>query len=375
MAAPAALLMDELVEEVLLRVPPEDPARLLRAALVCKRWGRLVSGRGFRRRYRDLHRTAPVLGFLTFLADVPYVAHFVPTSSFRPPRADHTSWRALHSAHGRILLYRTPWSHWEPEVSHLSVWDPVTDERRELPTLSPELYPESPGWNAAVLCAAAGCDHLDCHRGPFLVVFVGNVSDKVVACVYSSEAGAWSKPTDVQEHGDLFILGAKVIVGNALYFKYEDSNKLLKFDWTTQEMSVIHLPRKFSLRRIVLMAMEDGKLGFAIMNKSRLHLWSMEFGPSGGARWAQSRDIELDAVLPVGALSNKPHIAGHSDGTGVILMWTNDGFFSVDLKSGRIKNVGKGHGYVDTVVPFVNFCTPAIRAACTDERSGAGISS
>uniref|UniRef100_A0A0A8ZFV5 F-box domain-containing protein n=1 Tax=Arundo donax TaxID=35708 RepID=A0A0A8ZFV5_ARUDO len=35
-------LMDELLEEVLLRV-------LVRAALVCRRWCRLISGRGFRR--------------------------------------------------------------------------------------------------------------------------------------------------------------------------------------------------------------------------------------------------------------------------------------------------------------------------------------
>jgi len=34
--APPAALMDELVEEILLRIPPDDPARLLRAALVCK---------------------------------------------------------------------------------------------------------------------------------------------------------------------------------------------------------------------------------------------------------------------------------------------------------------------------------------------------
>ena len=62
MAATPLPLFDELLEEVLLCIPPDDPASLLRAALVCKRWGRLVSGRGFRRRFRDFHRTAPMLG-------------------------------------------------------------------------------------------------------------------------------------------------------------------------------------------------------------------------------------------------------------------------------------------------------------------------
>jgi hypothetical protein len=27
-------------------------------------------------------------------------------------------------------------------------------------------------YDTAVLCAACGCDHLDCHGGPFLVVLV-----------------------------------------------------------------------------------------------------------------------------------------------------------------------------------------------------------
>ena len=41
------VLMEELVEEVLLRFPPAEPASLVRAALVCKPWCRLISGRRF----------------------------------------------------------------------------------------------------------------------------------------------------------------------------------------------------------------------------------------------------------------------------------------------------------------------------------------
>ncbi|KAL6647734.1 hypothetical protein ACP70R_015171 [Stipagrostis hirtigluma subsp. patula] len=374
----AAALMDELVEEVLLRVPPDDPARLLRAALVCKRWGRLVSGRGFRRRYRDLHRAPPVLGFLSNIPGVnlPCVARFVPTSSFRPPRPDHTSWRALHSAHGRVLLFNAPWGR-DPKENHLRVWVPATDERRELPTLSWQAYPEASAWNAAVLCAAGadgGCDHLDCHSSSFLVVFVGTCWDKMVACVYSSEADAWSEPTAMQERHDYLSMGTNAIVGNAIYFKYRGSTKVLKFDWTTNKMSVIHLPAEVSQRRIVLMAMEDGRLGFATVHKSRLYLWSLEVGPNGVARWAQCRNIELDTLLPISALSTQPRLAACSDGPGVILMGTNDVFLAVHLKSGKIKKLGEGHGYYDSDVPFMSFCTPAIGAACTDEGSQAGSS-
>lgn len=44
-------LPEELVEEVLLRLPPDDPACLARAALVSKSWRRLICGRWFRRRF------------------------------------------------------------------------------------------------------------------------------------------------------------------------------------------------------------------------------------------------------------------------------------------------------------------------------------
>ncbi|CAN6212904.1 unnamed protein product [Urochloa humidicola] len=60
---PMDTLMDELVEEALLRLPYDDPAVLVYAALVCRRWRRLISGPGFRRRFRELHRTLPMLGF------------------------------------------------------------------------------------------------------------------------------------------------------------------------------------------------------------------------------------------------------------------------------------------------------------------------
>jgi hypothetical protein len=45
-----------------------------------------------------------------------------------------------------------------------------------------------------VFCAVAGCDYLDCHGGPFRLVFIATDEDDglVKASVYSSETGAWS---------------------------------------------------------------------------------------------------------------------------------------------------------------------------------------
>jgi len=123
-----------------------------------------------------------MLGFLANLRDggedddceYDFVARFVPANRFRPSHADRLDRRAL---------------------DRLEVWDPITDELRELP--SPAL-PHSPfSWNAAVVCAAHGkCDHLDCRRGPFLVVFLDDSGpEEMHVYVYSSEVGACSEPT------------------------------------------------------------------------------------------------------------------------------------------------------------------------------------
>ncbi|XP_066389194.1 uncharacterized protein [Miscanthus floridulus] len=126
MAAPAAALMemDELVEEFLLRLPPDDPASLVRAALVCKLWRRILAGRGFRRRFRDFHRMP-----------VPVVVRAGLTPRPHPQRPS-LGWQRdgrLGPHHGREA--------------------------------------------AAVLCASSwnsSCDHIDCDGRHFLVVFISS---------------------------------------------------------------------------------------------------------------------------------------------------------------------------------------------------------
>ncbi|PAN09306.1 hypothetical protein PAHAL_2G013200 [Panicum hallii] len=155
--------LGELVEEILLRLPPDDPASLVRATTMCSRWCRVVSAPGFRRGFAERHRAAPMLGFFANLRDGDeddFVARLVPATPFRPRHADRRGTRALNARHGCVLLTTTPW---EP---NLEVWDPVTGELRELPR--PNLPYSLFRWNAAVVCAAHGeCDHLDCRGGPF----------------------------------------------------------------------------------------------------------------------------------------------------------------------------------------------------------------
>ncbi|CAN6209456.1 unnamed protein product [Urochloa humidicola] len=247
---PPPALMDELIEEFLLRLPPDDPASLVRAALVCKPWGRLVSCPRFRRRYREHHRTPPLLGFVQAYSgsNSTHIARFVSTSSFRPPRAELRGWIAIHSCHGRVLCTLPPWGD-EPQQNRLAVWDLMTGEQRELPRLPWCPYPGT-RWNSAMLCASsvgAGCSHLDCHRGPFLVAFVGTLYGQTVANVYSSETDAWGEATfTLDDDYEQFCLLTGAFVGNTLYFSNLRRTKLLKYDMTTRETSAMDLPAQAS---------------------------------------------------------------------------------------------------------------------------------
>ncbi|KAL6647182.1 hypothetical protein ACP70R_014619 [Stipagrostis hirtigluma subsp. patula] len=386
MAPPPPALPEELVEEILLRFPPDDPALLVRAALVCRRWCRLVSDPGFPRRFRELHRAPPLLGFLCNLTGA-YgvdVARLVPTAApFCSPRADRRGLRALDARHGRVLLHTDPK---DPQEDHFFVWNPITEEQQKLP-LPPVPVRRRPlkwwSWKAAVLCAARdGCDHLDCHLGPFLVIFVyvSIISWDTFAFVYSSKADAWSEFTVARSRlpYNRFELGASALVSNALYFRclndiesFYRRSIILRCDVTTGEMSMIYPPQEGSSQRhYVLMAMEDDRLGFAAVLNYRLHLWSREVGPNGDASWAQSRVVELDAIVFGDALSTEPRLAGFADGIKLVFIWTTAGYFIVDLKSDHIKKLGDGYGF-GGIIPYTAFCTPALRAVFAEEGPGA----
>ncbi|CAL4900150.1 unnamed protein product [Urochloa decumbens] len=365
-SGPRPALPDEIVEEVLLRFPHDDPACLVRIALVCWRWWRLISATLFRRRFCDLHRTAPVMGALLNLSDSDaFFARFIPTSlSFPQRHADLRGWRMLDAHHGRALFHSLPWG-LEPWDNELVVWDPVVGKRFTLPKLPWEPNPYERTWNAVVLCAATaaardggGCNHLDCRRGPFLVVFVLTGHEETFARVYSSEDNAWSEPTYAPRMDDYLELAPTVLVGNALYFMFHRTARVLKCDVATQEMTLIDLPPTTYPHHIVLTTTEDGDLGFAGADEFRLYLWSREYGPDGNVRWTQSRIIELNTLLPVDALSTSPDVLGFADGVDVIFIGADDGLYSIDLKSSQVRKVCTQYGFPDFVVPYTSFCAP-----------------
>lgn len=77
-----------------------------------------------------------------------------------------------------------------------------------------------------------------------------------------------------------------VLVGNAVYFVFKLSTRILKYDLGTREMSLIDMPST-SYGRIILMATEEGRLGFTRADHFKLYLCSMEVGPKGDVAWTQ----------------------------------------------------------------------------------------
>ncbi|KAK1614140.1 hypothetical protein QYE76_019657 [Lolium multiflorum] len=375
---PPPPLVDDVTAEILLLLPPDEPEHLIRAALVCKPWLRIIRDPGFRRSYRDLHGAPPLLGFLhrlmVFQRDP--TARFASTTSmpeFPHPGSGGRRTRPLDCRHGRVLIHMLP---------GFLVWDPVTGDMHHLP---PE--PEEIDWliySAAVLCAVDGCDHLDCRGGPFRVVFVATheVKNIILASVYSSETGAWSAPVCL-DNNTCEIYARHVLregrptpyglyytpylqprrgalVGDAVYFTVREGNGIVKYDLGKDLLSMIDPPTP-DVYYIALMSMDNNtSLGFACIQGSTLCMWSRKMDTEEAAEWVQYRAIELDkTILPVSVdnSSGKPSVVGFAEGVGVIFVSSGVGLFTIKLSSGQVNKVD-GPGEYFSVLPYMSFYLP-----------------
>ncbi|CAD6257859.1 unnamed protein product [Miscanthus lutarioriparius] len=325
MAPPRSLpeLIEDTIAEVLLRIPPDEPAHLVRASLVCKLWRRILLDPAFLRRYREFHRIPPLLGVLrnSITASLFQSFRYVPTTSastIPQPAFDCVRWRALSCRHGRVLhdmgFYGVD----------LVVWDPITGDLQKLPKSSITISFYS---SAAVLCAAGSCNHLGCHGGPFLVVFVSSHDGRpgelfARVGVYSSETGAWDTPAP------LYLAGVRcevdrnrngALIGDNIYFSLELGEKFLKFDLGNNSLSMMDPPDLYNCG-VLLMQTEEGSLGLAGIRGSRLCLWSREVDPKGDAGWVPRRFIKIQKLFPNNTPRYRRSVIGFADGVGVIFV-------------------------------------------------------
>lgn len=355
-------LPDELVHEILFRLPPDEPACLARLSLLSKPWRRLLSDPAFHRRYRDFHGKPPMFGFFYELHRGDTADRFVPTiGSCPPPMPNHIlgDVTVCDCRHGRVLLE-------DGQIpSGFVVWDPMTGLRR---LLTNSFYNDCLIYvDIAVLCAMDGCDHSTCHDGPFRVVFIGvevgaQRDEMTTACVYSSETSEWGTPTsELQLVEDCFLDGMpNVLVGDGLHIllTYQGC-RILKYDLGRHCLSMIDMPVGVAGydRGTTLMAAEDGGLGIARLDNFMLHLWSRDSGLDGVAAWTQHRVLDLKSFLPIGNPAIKVELIGSMEGADIFFATTALGVYIIDLKLVRSKKL-RDIGNLKYLFPFMSFYIP-----------------
>ncbi|CAM0947122.1 unnamed protein product [Alopecurus aequalis] len=191
MATPVPHFVDEILEEIFLRLP--TPAALARASTACPRFRRIITERSFLRRFRK--RTPPPLlgfadenGFHPAQAPHPYAplaralaaaADF--TYSF-VPKPSRGRWRPCDVRDGRVLLEEDSpgWN----KFSDLAVCDPLSRRHLLLPPL-----PEDPIAVRKIVPILAPMGDDD--ETSFKVICFADNKTKLTAFVFSSVTRQW----------------------------------------------------------------------------------------------------------------------------------------------------------------------------------------
>ncbi|XP_044945837.1 uncharacterized protein LOC123394992 isoform X2 [Hordeum vulgare subsp. vulgare] len=354
--APLPLLPDDMLAEILLRLPPE-PIHLFRASFVSKHWRHLVHDARFLRRFREFHGgTPPVLGFFN---NQPGPSLFVPTSDgfapARPSKRSTDGWWALDCRHGRALLEKMG-------SRKLLVWDLVTGDQRYLrhPAAYQGIY------HGTVLCATGHAHHGDCHSCPFLVVYVySRRSDSAIcACVWSSETRVWGEVTSIVIPSLSVYPKSPALVGNTLYWLLQNSS-IIEYDLGNH---ILGLTEEFPYEarcsyqgNIVLMPTEDGLLGLAGVQGLNLHLWSLVASVDGLPTWTHQRVIDLKNFLApevvAGTFNYLVEAIGFAQDAGVIFIYVRSSVYMIHLKSMQIEEVSEKGDYAN-ILPYTSFYAP-----------------
>ncbi|KAF7082646.1 hypothetical protein CFC21_086503 [Triticum aestivum] len=324
---------DDLLDEILLRLPP-DPSSLPRASAVCTRWRRLVSDPGFVSRFLLRHRLRPpILGcFITDQrrATVSFVPTMeapnrLPAERFSLQLGDRDRFSLLSCRHGLLLMFLPLWS-------KVLVWDPVAGDQHRLDI--PPGFDTKKEIGGAVLRAAGAVRH-------FQVVLVGRDKQNILACVYSSEAGVWSKliSTPLPNPFCYEFMGVHpVLVGDSLHWFINCGfHKILEFDLHRQILTVIPGPLDefpVGISQILVMRAEDGGLGVLFKSGCNVQLWKRKIDCDGEASWVLGRTFDLDTLFSLNSEEIKYMvILGLAEYNSTVFVRTVVGHFMVQLES------------------------------------------
>ncbi|XP_044962977.1 F-box protein At5g03970 [Hordeum vulgare subsp. vulgare] len=335
---------DDLLIEILVRLPPQ-PSSLPRASAVCRRWRLLLSDPGFSRRFRIHHRrNPPLLGFFVGNEDLPFrptldAPDRVSPGRFSLQRGDGDRFMPLGCRHGLVLVFNEP-------KNQILVWDPVTGDQHcvDVPPVV-AIHAKKTRMNGAVLRAAGdGDQHFR------VVLTVADNDDKqhrrVLACVYSSETGAWGDLLSAQLPSGVPVSDSPalvstymraVLIGDSLYWRLAGIfYGILEFDLEKQSLAVIPVPVHIleEGHLFSIMPAEGGGLGLLLPTDGcSIQLWKRKTDCDGVASWWLGRTIELDKLLSLNSEENSIMIQGAMGGNNVVLVWTHHMLFTVHLES------------------------------------------
>ncbi|XP_044321149.1 uncharacterized protein [Triticum aestivum] len=330
---------DDLLREILLRLPPE-PSSLFQASAVCKQWRCAAVDPKFHRRFCAHHQKPPLLGFFTIMFGS---IEFTPALD-RPDRiATHIgnvrTHELLDCRHGLLL-------HTDQLGDEVIVTNLITGAARRLP-FPPDYKSRNYCINAAVLCTASDRNHVhgSCHWNPFKVVLISEHVEayRVMACVYSSETAKWSDSISTIVSCDLEgfrVFGS--LVGNALYWLENSvSDHILEYDLDEQSLIVFNGPpvtNDFRHGSHWIIQAEDGVVGMAILSYPRFQMWQMNVNCNGVATWVMWKIMDMHNILRLppwieGKRAYVGHIVGCIEDTDGILLSVDDIVYMVQLKS------------------------------------------
>ncbi|XP_051197104.2 uncharacterized protein [Lolium perenne] len=156
-----------------------------------------------------------------------------------------------------------------------SLWDPISGDQERVPVPEAMWDNTFQGDNptAAIVCAAAGCDHRGCHgRRPFHLVMVyqnGYQDEEYLewitwACSYSSETGEWGDVRWIQISAvDFRLHTTSVLVGDSLLYFLSDRGTIIEYDLAGEDATTISPPEFEGYGSVALILTKDGGLGVA----------------------------------------------------------------------------------------------------------------
>ncbi|TVU22744.1 hypothetical protein EJB05_32461 [Eragrostis curvula] len=370
--SPAELPPDEVIQEILLRLPPHA-AFFHRASLVCKLWRRLLLDPDFTRRFRARHCHAPpLLGF--FRPDSSYLPAVEPPNGVAVgPIRSGNNLRVLACRHGRVLIHLTYSKKLMVEVN-----DPLAGFGVVFPGPRSPVLDFGCGVHGSLICdhddSRGGEDHRcswrrfrdaraeddGCSLRPCRVAVLLYGSGNIHASVSGDKHEVcWRGLVSLAAPHDLFAsLKPGVLLGNTMYWLAPPpQSKIVVFHLDTSKLHLIEsLPvdslGPYDYYRIVEAG--DGELSMAAVRGSCLHLFALVAGSEGASKWLEYRAVELDTLLHLSPPVKAVEIIDEDANT--VYLESTDGVFALHLKTMEINKVLPSGVALGTMIAYRRLC-------------------